>query len=228
MLWLPAIYFDMPKALYLRVIPGTLTTRYSNSASVARRAGQLRHFLLDKQLTLEQHLPAREVAKLELWVLSRRDWSQLTSRPYGLAFLHQQVIVAPAAYHPGLIERLDSILLEAASHGLRAPGEVRELFDLLIAYVWCKAALKILGYPQRQRQLGAAYLLHLVLQSEENLLQKLLQWARILARSEPSGVLKDLGVAAQHLLQVQAPSWQDLSNPKRVASLKLDVLDSQE
>ena len=211
----------MPKELFLRSIPGILPTRYSDQHNLGRRAGQLQRFLTDLQKTLDKNLLLYQIdyrpEPLEFWVLSRKDWSRLTSRPYGLAFLHKQALIAPADYNPRLTATFDDFLLQASQQNLKAPGEVRELFDLLIAYEWSKGQLKGLGLQARQReQIGysAAYLLLLVLNNEEMLFPKMLQWAKILALSEFKGAFKDLSLIGQSLLDIKEPSWQGLKELK--------------
>jgi hypothetical protein len=159
----------------------------------------------------------------EFWVLSRRDWSRLSSRPYGLAFLYKQILIAPADYNPRLVESFDTLLLQAAQQDLKAPGEVRELFDLLVAYEWARGQLKFLGLQVRQRvQLGymTAYLFLLLLNDQEMLFSKVLQWAKILALSEYKGAFKDLSFIGQSILSVNEPSWQGF---KAIAVKKIET-----
>jgi hypothetical protein len=202
----------MSKELFLRSIPGILTARYSDQPSLGRRAGQLQRFLGDLQKTLEKHTQFKG-DPLELWVLSGKDWSRLTSRSYGLAFLRQQAIIAPADYNPRLSDRLDDLLLAAAQQQLKAPGEVRELFDLLIAYEWAKGSLKGLDLQNRlseRNRYTAAYLFLLVLQTEESLLERFLVWSKILAVAQLKGPLKELFLVGQAVTQVKDPSWVGL------------------
>jgi hypothetical protein len=146
----------MPKAFFLRIIPGTLTVRYSDLPSLGRRAGQLQRFLGDFQKTLQDNIRLYNLdytpTSLELWVLSRKDWRHLTSRPYGLSFLQQQTIITPAEYNPRLSENFDELLLLAGQQNLKAPGQLHELFDLLIAFEWAKGNLKSLGLQARQNK----------------------------------------------------------------------------
>jgi hypothetical protein len=207
----------MPKALFLRSIDGNLITRYSDIHNLGRRAGQLRRFVLDLQQILGENIELYELkfvpVPLELWVLSRKDWANLTSRPYGLAFLRQQAVIAPADYNPRLTERFDELLLLAGQHNLKAPGEVRELFDVLIGFEWMKGNLKSLGLQSRLSQNNAscaAQLLLLVLQSEKDLLQRVLDWAKILALSELKGPFKELAVIGEAMGGLGEVSWEGL------------------
>lgn len=213
----------MPKELFLRLIAGSPLTRYSDQPNLARRAGQLQRFLGELQKTLDKNISSDQHT-LEFWVLSRKDWSRLTSRPYGLAFVRQQVLIAPADYNPRMTESFDDVLLQAAQHKLKAPGEVRELFDLLIAYEWAKGKLKGLGLNARQREQNgfvAAYLFLLVLQDFESLQYKITQWARILALIELKGSFKDLPLIGQSILEVKEPSWRGLQDWKQTKLKKL-------
>ncbi len=221
--YLPICLYNpsMPKELFLRSMPGILTARYSDQPSLGRRAGQLQRFLGDLQKTLEKNLQlSKDAHLLELWVLSNKDWSRLTSRPYGLAFLRQEAIIVPADYNPRAIDRFDDLLLAAAQEQLKAPGEVRELFDLLIAYEWAKGSLKSLGLQSQQSTQNrylAAYLFLLVLQSEESLLERVLAWSKILALTQLKGTLKELFLIGQAVIQISEPSWSGLKElPKRL------------
>jgi hypothetical protein len=207
----------MSKDLFLRLIPGSLTARYSDIHNLGRRAGQLRRFLQDLHQTLEENIRGYELSytpiPLELWVLSKKDWTHLTSRPYGLAYLRQQAVIAPADYNPRLTERFDELLLLAGQQHLKAPGEVRELFDLLIAFEWAKGSLKGLGLQSRYSQkntLLAAQLFLLVLQSENDLLQRVLDWSNILVLSKLKGSFKDLSVIGEAIGELKDVSWAGL------------------
>jgi hypothetical protein len=203
------------KELYLRSISGNLPTRYSDQPGLQRRAAQLQRFLSDLQATLKEQVDLQGLELyplgLELWVLSQRDWFRLSSRSYGLAFLRQKEVIAPADYNPRLIERFDAILLQAGQHGLKAPGEVRELFDLLIACEWAKGMLSALRLHTRRTKIDgflAVYVFLLVLQPEDSLYQRFLAWAQILAVTQVKGPLKDLFFVGQYALAIKDPSWE--------------------
>jgi hypothetical protein len=205
----------MPKELFLRTLSGKIPIRHSDQPGLQRRAAQLGRFLGDLDTTLEEQVRLQRLEfsplSLELWVLSRSDWYRLSSRSYGLAFLRQQAIIVPADYNPGLVQRFDELLLQAGLLGFKQPGEVRELFDLLIACEWAKAKLSALGLQTRRAKTDgfmAVYLFLLVLKSEDSLYQRFLAWAQILASAQLKGPLKDLFLTGKYALAVNEPSWE--------------------
>ncbi|MGL4610069.1 MAG: hypothetical protein ACRCYY_10335 [Trueperaceae bacterium] len=140
------------KKVYLRTLPdSTLATRYSVGA--LRRAAQVQRFL--KELDLEQE-------GFDLLVLSPSDWHELSSFPYGLPFskfqkdpnthVQRATLFVAANYPPRLLQRFDASLLKAAKGGYKAPGEPRELLDLLAGCEWARARLRLQKEQPREEQ----------------------------------------------------------------------------
>ena len=95
------------------------------------------------------------VGRLELLVVEGGDWRRMFSRPYGLPFTPTSgptvSVVGAAQYRPRLLHRFDNLLLRAGRVGKGAPGEVRELLDLMIGYEWARAVAKGSGLRTRVR-----------------------------------------------------------------------------
>jgi hypothetical protein len=132
------------KKVYLHTLADDiLPMRYS--VNTLRRAAQMQRFL--KELMVVSNAPGR----LELLVLDRSDWYNLSSFPYGLPIsktkkdpetnLFNATLFVAADYPPRLIQRFDNPLLKAAKEGYKAPGEPRELLDLLAGCEWAHALL---------------------------------------------------------------------------------------
>jgi hypothetical protein len=130
------------KKVYLHTLADDiLPMRYS--VNTLRRAAQMQRFL--KDLMQANHASGR----LELLVLGRSDWYNLSSFPYGLPLskvkkdpetnLFNATLFVAADYPPRLIQRFDAPLLKAAKEGYKAPGEPRELLDLLAGCEWAHA-----------------------------------------------------------------------------------------
>jgi hypothetical protein len=133
-----------PRKVYLRTFPDeVLPLRYS--VGVLRRAVQIQRFL--KELMQASNA----LGRLELLVLSQPDWHNLSSFPYGLPLskakkdpqtkLYNATLFVAADYQPRLLQRFDGPLLKAAKAGHKAPGEPRELLDLLVGCEWAHALL---------------------------------------------------------------------------------------
>jgi hypothetical protein len=120
-----------------------LPMRYS--VNTLRRAAQMQRFLKELMATSDAS------KRLELLVLSRSDWYNISSFPYGLPLskvkkdpetrLFNATLFVAADYPPRLIQRFDDPFLKAAKEGYRAPGEPRELLDLLAGCEWAHALL---------------------------------------------------------------------------------------
>lgn len=132
------------KKVYLHTLADdVLPMRYS--VNTLRRAAQMQRFL--KELMQASNASKR----LELLVLSRSDWYNLSSFPYGLPLsktkkdpetnLFNATLFVAADYPPRLLQRFDAPLLKAAKEGYKAPGEPRELLDLLAGCEWAHALL---------------------------------------------------------------------------------------
>lgn len=127
------------KKVYLHTLADDiLPLRYS--VNTLRRAAQMQRFL--KELMLATNISGR----LELLVLNRSDWYNLSSFHYGLPLsktkkdpetnLFNATLFVAADYPPRLIQRFNDPLLKAAKEGYKAPGEPRELLDLLAGCEW--------------------------------------------------------------------------------------------
>lgn len=130
------------KKVYLRPLPDpVLPARYS--VGTLRRAAQMQRFLKELQLASGVN------GGLELLVLNHSDWHNLSSYPYGLPLtklhkdpetdLYTATLFVAADYQNRLLQRFDDPLLQAAKQGFRAPGEPRELLDLLAGCEWAHA-----------------------------------------------------------------------------------------
>jgi hypothetical protein len=134
------------KKVYLHTLADdVLPMRYS--VNTLRRAAQMQRFLKDLMLATNVS------GGLELLVLGRSDWYNLSSFPYGLPLsktkkdpethLFNATLFVAADYPPRLIQRFDDPLLKAAKEGHKAPGEPRELLDLLAGCEWAHALLLV-------------------------------------------------------------------------------------
>jgi hypothetical protein len=132
------------KKVYLRTLPDpVLPLHYS--VGTLRRAAQMQRFLKELQLGIGVD------GGLELLVLNRADWYNLSSYPYGLPLtkfqkdpkndLYTATLFIAADYTPRLLQRFDDPFLKAGKQGLKPPGEPRELLDLLAGCEWAHAVL---------------------------------------------------------------------------------------
>jgi hypothetical protein len=141
------------RKVYLHTLSDdVLPTRYS--VNTLRRAAQLQRFLkelMQASDVFSDPVSRNRVGRLELLVLGRSDWYNLSSFPYGLPLskakkdpetnLFNATLFVAADYPPRLIQRFDDPFLKAAREGYRAPGEPRELLDLLAGCEWAHALL---------------------------------------------------------------------------------------
>jgi hypothetical protein len=98
---------------------------------------------------------------VELLVLNQSDWHNLSSYPYGLPLTKLQkdaetdrytaTLFVAADYPNRLLQRFDDPLLQAAKQGFRAPGEPRELLDLLAGCEWAHAVLLVHEEPSEHK-----------------------------------------------------------------------------
>jgi hypothetical protein len=134
------------KKVYLHTLADDiLPMRYS--VNTLRRAAQMQRFL--KELMQVSSGFSDRGGRLELLVLNRSDWYNLSSFPYGLPLsktkkdsetnLFNVTLFVAADYPPRLIQRFNDPLLKAAKEGYKAPGEPRELLDLLAGCEWAHA-----------------------------------------------------------------------------------------
>jgi hypothetical protein len=132
------------KKVYLRpLLDPVLPLRYSGGT--LRRAAQMQRFLKELQFGIGVK------GGVELLVLNQSDWHNLSSYPYGLPLtkLHKDAetdrytatLFVTADYPNRLLQRFDDPLLQAAKSGFKAPGEPRELLDLLAGCEWAHAVL---------------------------------------------------------------------------------------
>jgi len=125
------------RRVYLRPYPqAELDARHSSGARV--RTAHLLGFLLPLQRAAKPVLePSGAVS---LVVADASDWRRIFSYPYGLPFTRNlpdsAVIVAAADYPERLLTRFDDPLLRAAKAGVKAPGQVGELLDLMVGHEW--------------------------------------------------------------------------------------------
>jgi hypothetical protein len=142
------------KKVYLHTLSDdVLPMRYS--VNTLRRAAQMQRFL--KELTqasssvFSDPVFGARTGRLELLVLNRSDWYNLSSFSYGLPLsktkkdpetnLFNATLFVAADYPPKLIQRFDDPLLKAGKAGYKAPGEPRELLDLLAGCEWAHSLL---------------------------------------------------------------------------------------
>jgi hypothetical protein len=136
------------KKVYLHTLADDiLPMRYS--VNTLRRAAQMQRFL--KELMQASNVFSDGAGRLELLVLNRSDWYNLSSFPYGLPLsktkkdsetnLFNTTLFVAADYPPRLLQRFDDPLLKAGKAGYKAPGEPRELLDLLAGCEWAHALL---------------------------------------------------------------------------------------
>ena len=125
------------RRVYLRPYPQPdLDARHSRGARL--RTSQLLGFLLPLQRAAKTVLEPR--GEVSLVVADASDWRRIFSYPYGLPFTRNlpdaAVIVAAADYPERLLRRFDDPLLRAAKAGVKAPGQVSELLDLMVGHEW--------------------------------------------------------------------------------------------
>lgn len=136
------------KKVYLHTLADdVLPMRYS--VNTLRRAAQMQRFL--KELMQANNVLSDRAGSLELLVLDRSDWYNLSSFQYGLPLsktkkdpetnLLNATLFVAADYPPKLIQRFNDPFLKAAKEGYKAPGEPRELLDLLAGCEWAHALL---------------------------------------------------------------------------------------
>ncbi len=120
--------------------------RYSKGSK--RRSAVLAQFL--RELTQTTQLPE---TFYELVVLSRSDWHDRLSAPYGLPLTrvhHGKLrVVAAADYPERLVKSLDGLRLAAAQRGHQTPSSWPEFFDMLIGVAWGSTACVQLGLTTR-------------------------------------------------------------------------------
>ncbi|MEM7737087.1 MAG: hypothetical protein AAF267_14995 [Deinococcota bacterium] len=120
--------------------------RYSKGSK--RRAAVLSQFL--RELTESTQLPERFY---ELLVLSRSDWHDRLSAPYGPPLTRVQHgklrVIAAADYPERLVKSLDGLRLRAAQQGYQTPSTWPEFFDVLIGIAWGSTACVHLGLATR-------------------------------------------------------------------------------
>ncbi|MEM6431003.1 MAG: hypothetical protein AAF708_17330 [Deinococcota bacterium] len=139
--------FDSKVFLRDLALPETRArVRYSKGSK--RRAAVLAQFLAD--LTESAQLPE---AFYELLVLSRSDWHDRLSAPYGLPLTRVQHgklrVIAAADYPERLVKSLDGLRLTAAQRGYQTPSTWPEFFDMLIGVAWGSTACLQLGLATR-------------------------------------------------------------------------------
>jgi|SRR5690606_8012926 len=125
------------KRVYLRPYPQPdLPARHSAGARL--RTSQLLGFLLPLQAAALPVLQPR--GEVSLVVVDSGDWRSIFNYPYGLPFTRNlpdaAVVVAAADYPERLLRRFDDPLLRAAKAGVKAPGQVGELLDLMVGHEW--------------------------------------------------------------------------------------------
>jgi hypothetical protein len=142
------------KKVYLRPLPDpVLPARYS--VGTLRRAAQMQRFLKELQVGVGVK------GGLELLVLNQSDWHNLSSYPYGLPLtklqkdpetdLYTATLFVAADYPNRLLQRFDDPLLQAVKQGYKAPGEPRELLDLLAGCEWAHALLLAHEEPSQHK-----------------------------------------------------------------------------
>jgi hypothetical protein len=155
-----------------------LGLRYSHFQQ--RRARQIYSFLLDLQKASNTQLGLSP--RLELLVLDSKDWHKLSQSIYGIPFIKGRKALVqlfiPADYPGRFKHKLDEVFLEAA---LKLPGEVSELFNLLIGFDWARAYLKLISKqklsPQDQLTLTTQlYILALERSGWDGILERLNLW----------------------------------------------------
>ena len=176
------------KKVYLRTLDDPLLpARYSQGAQ--RRAVQVQGFLRPLQRLAATRLVLSDAATL--LVLDRSDWSALFSYPYGFPFVrsftkdaHGPTIVVAASYPERLLHRFDDVLVRGAKAGVRAPGDLREFFDLLIGFEWGHAVLHASGLHSKTKWFNEwlaiyLYLLALFETGQGDLAERVVAWARL-------------------------------------------------
>jgi hypothetical protein len=178
------------QGIYLRDLRGAaLTTYYSERAQ--RRAVQLHRFVSELTMTL----PTPRSPLPELMVVRSGDWYRLSSQLYGLPQArvtksNRQLLVA-AEYPDRLLHRFDSLLFRAKQHGFTAPGDLRELLDLMVGQGWGQLAAGYLGIYSGVRwadTLIGSYLFLVALNQlqSDTLAERLTAWAEVMVRSADS------------------------------------------
>lgn len=214
------------RGVYLRPLPDPrLPARHS--AGARRRAAQLQGFLRELHgVAVRELAPHGEV---ELLVVSKADWKQLYSYPYGLPFTRSRPggvhVVVAADYPPRMLRRFDDLLLAAARAGAPAPGDLREFLDLLAGHEWGHAVANLAGLRTRVRWLDewlATYLFLLALQGAgfDGVLERFLAWAEVQVRG--AGVERaDLGAFEypRHKLRLSNLLWFQGVLTRRAAEL---------
>lgn len=198
------------QGIYLRDLRGeALTTYYSERAQ--RRAVQLHRFTSELTMTLS----APRSPQPELMVVRSGDWHRLSSQLYGLpqarvTKTNRQLLVA-AEYPDRLLHRFDSLLFRAKQEGYSAPGDLRELLDLMVGQAWGQLAAGYLGIYSGVRwadTLIGSYLFVMALNQlqSDTLAERLTAWAEVMVRSADSKAaltdyrpLRTYAEFAQHL-----------------------------
>lgn len=173
------------RRVYLRALPDALLPG-RHSVGARRRTAQLQRFLRPLEAVARTALPIE--GRVQLLVVSPRDWRALASYPYGLPFARTArdlvSLIAAAEYPPRLTSRFDGLLLRAGQGGVRPPGDVREFLDLLIGHEWGHAAANRSGLRTRVKwfdELMATYLFAQALRAADELatLERVTRWARL-------------------------------------------------
>ena len=180
------------RGVYLRSLPDRLIP-VRHSVGARQRAAQLQAFLKSLWEALPREL--EPVGRLELLVVEAGDWRRMFSRPYGLPFTRTSgptvSVVGAAQHRPRLLHRFDNLLLRAGRAGTSAPGEVRELLDLMIGYEWARAVAKGGGLRTRARfvdEFVAGYLFLQLLETAgaDSLCARVLAWAEFAVAASPT------------------------------------------
>jgi hypothetical protein len=187
------------KKVYLRTLPDpVLPARYS--VGTLRRAAQMQRFLKELQFV------SGVTGGLELLVLNHSDWHNLSSYPYGLPLtklqkdpetdLYTATLFVAADYPNRLLHRFDDPLLQAAKQGFKAPGDPKELLDLLSGCEWAHALLLAHEEPSEQKwqdEMRAVSLFVKALEKtgQDFLLERLRVWASVQQATGEESPLSD-------------------------------------
>jgi hypothetical protein len=175
------------KKVYLRALPDpVLPARYS--VGTLRRAAQMQRFLKELQLA------SGVSGGLELLILNQSDWHNLSSYPYGLPLsklhkdletdLYSATLFVAADYPNRLLHRFDDPLLQAAKGGFKAPGDPKELLDLLSGCEWAHAVLLAHEEPSEHKwqdeiRAVSSFVKALKKTGQDFLLERLQIWANV-------------------------------------------------
>ncbi len=166
---------------------------------------------------------------LELLVLNQSDWHNLSSYPYGLPLtklhkdpetdLYTATLFVAADYPNRLMQRFDDPLLQAAKQDFKAPGEPRELLDLLAGCEWAHSVLLAHEEPGKhkwQDEERAVSLFAKTLEKTEQdfLLGQLETWASVQQAAGEEAPLSDFTyprckMPFATMLFLQGTVWQE-------------------